>query len=40
MYYKNSDYQLAKDLSSEFTMWKFRDFSVIPILREINFGES
>ena len=24
----------------EFTVWKFHDFSIIQILREINFGDS
>ena len=34
------DLVVCVSVANYFTMWKFQDFSVTHILREINFGES
>ena len=31
---------MFENLCSNFTVWKFHDFSITQILREINFGDS
>ena len=38
--HRNNRYVLIKTAQSDFTVWKFHDFAITQILREINFEDS